>query len=147
MRSIDPTRESVKLLATSVPAGIPIVMLNLLRFRECANYPTESSEPSRSGRDAYDVYLRLVEPILAGAGGRMIWRGNARHALIAPEGETWDEVLLVEYPSRDAFLTMLRSPEYRAITVHRTAALEDARLVATIATLTTSTTDAPAAPA
>lgn len=144
MRSIDPTRESVKLLVANVPEGIPVVMLNLLRFRERANYPAESNEPSRSGRDAYDVYGKLVVPILAGVGGRMIWRGDARHALIAPDGETWDEVLLVEYPSRDAFLTMLRLPEYRAITVHRTAALGDARLIATIATLATS---APAAPA
>lgn len=142
MRSIDPTRESVKLLVEKVPEGIPVVMLNLLRFRARANYPAESNEPSRTGRDAYGVYLRLVEPILAGVGGRMIWSGDAKHALIAPDGETWDEVLLVEYPSRDAFLTMLRLPEYRAITMHRTAALEDARLVATIATVTTG---APAA--
>lgn len=141
MRSIDPTRESVKLLVEKVPEGIPVVMLNLLRFRELANYPAESSEPSRSGREAYALYARLVEPILAGVGGRMIWRADARHALIAPDAEAWDEVLLVEYPSRDAFLTMLRLPEYRAITMHRTAALEDARLIATTAT------GAPAAPA
>ena len=54
---------------------------------------------------------------------------NARVALIAPEQEHWDEVLLVRYPSPEAFLAMLADPEYRAATIHRTAALADSRLI------------------
>jgi hypothetical protein len=55
--------------------------------------------------------------------------GRARAALIAPEGESWDEVVLVHYPSRRAFLRMVQSDAYRAIVHHRTAALADSRLV------------------
>jgi len=62
----------------------------------------------------------------------VIWQGDAKHAFIAPPDEQWDEVLLVEYPSKDAFLAMLKSPGYQAITFHRTAALEDARLIVTV---------------
>ena len=47
--------------------------------------------------------------------------------------ERWDEILLVEYPSAAAFAAMVTSPEYKAIVFHRTAALEDSRLVATTA--------------
>jgi uncharacterized protein (DUF1330 family) len=52
--------------------------------------------------------------------------------VIAPADEQWDQVLLVKYPSVDAFLTMIRMPDYLAATVHREAALEDSRLIATI---------------
>jgi uncharacterized protein (DUF1330 family) len=40
--------------------------------------------------------------------------------VIAPDGEEWNEAVLVEYPSRKAFLDMIGDPEYRAATVHRT---------------------------
>ena len=50
--------------------------------------------------------------------------------MIGPSDEAWDEVLLVQYPSRKAFLTMAGNPEYLACTVHRTAALADSRLIA-----------------
>jgi len=131
-RSIDPTAESVKQLVARVPTGVPVVMLNLLRFREQAAYPEDKAQPLRSGREAYAVYVKEIEPHLGAVGGRMIWKGSAHHAFIAPPGESWDEVLLVEYPSRDAFLAMLKSPPYQAMTFHRTAALEDARLIVTV---------------
>ena len=57
--------------------------------------------------------------------------GEAHAALIAPPEERWDEVLLVRYPSVAAFVGMLQQHDYQAATVHRTAALEDARLIAT----------------
>ena len=57
--------------------------------------------------------------------------GAGRASVIAPEGETWDEVLLVQYPFGQAFLNMVQMPDYQAATVHRTAALADSRLIAT----------------
>jgi len=131
VKSVDPTPESVKLLAARVPSGVPVVMLNLLRFREQADYAGATQAPC-NGRDAYAAYGREIEPYLAQAGGKVIWQGDAKHAFIAPPGEQWDEVLLVEYPSKEAFLSMLKSPGYQAITFHRTAALDDARLIVTL---------------
>ena len=49
--------------------------------------------------------------------------------VIAPEEEHWDEVLLVRYPSIQAFAKMLADPEYKEATKHRTAALAEARLI------------------
>ncbi|RYF83759.1 MAG: DUF1330 domain-containing protein [Comamonadaceae bacterium] len=127
--AIDPTRETFKALFSCVPAEGPIVMLNLLAFRDQA--VQAPGAPARTGREAYAAYIEAVAPLLQRAGATVQWQGDAHHALVAPPGESWDEVLLVTYPSRDAFVTMMQSPEYKAIVHHRTAALRDARLVAT----------------
>ncbi|MBL8487951.1 MAG: DUF1330 domain-containing protein [Rhodocyclaceae bacterium] len=128
--SIDPTPESLQALFERVPAGCPVFMLNLLRFRDRAAYAGDADVPC-SGREAYARYGREVLPFLRAAGGEVVWRAAARHAFIAPPGEDWDEAMLVRYPSRDAFVAMLKDPGYRAITRHRTAALRDSRLIAT----------------
>lgn len=134
MRSIDPSPESFKALFAKVPADRPVSMLNLLRFHDRADYPEASAQPPRSGIEAYTEYARAVAPILQRHGARLVWRARAHHALIAPADETWDEALLVEYPSIAAFGAMLNSPEYQAIVFHRRAALLDSRLIATTAT-------------
>lgn len=125
--AIDPTRDSVMHFAQKLPADTPVVMLNLLRFRQVA-----ADDSGRTGREAYAEYTRQVLPILARLGAQPIWQGHAQCAVIAPAEEEWDEVLLVKYPHKEVFLQMIRSPEYRAIVHHRTAALFDARLVATL---------------
>jgi uncharacterized protein (DUF1330 family) len=51
--------------------------------------------------------------------------------VIGPDSEQWDDAVLIEYPSREAFLEMLSQPEYQAAAPHRTAALEDSRLIMT----------------
>jgi uncharacterized protein (DUF1330 family) len=43
--------------------------------------------------------------------------------------EEWDEILVVEYPSRKAFLNMVQSDEYKVPKQIRNEALEDSRLI------------------
>ena len=45
--------------------------------------------------------------------------------------EDWDEVLVVKYPSKDAFIEMAMDPEYLEILKHRTAGVLDSRLIYT----------------
>ncbi|HWS74276.1 MAG TPA: DUF1330 domain-containing protein [Quisquiliibacterium sp.] len=130
MSSIDPTPAAFKALFTAFPPGVPVVMLNMLRFRERAEYAPGAGEPPRSGREAYAEYTTRAMERVQAVGGRKLWGGAALHAVIAPEGEAWDEVFLVEYPSTEAFMNMVRAPEYQAFTHHRTAALADSRLIA-----------------
>lgn len=108
----------------------PLVMLNLLRFRAEAAYPEGSAHAPSSGRDAYARYAAGVRPHLKTIGGQVIWMGAAQLTVIGPSDETWDEVLLVQYPSPKAFLTMASNPDYLACSEHRTAALADSRLIA-----------------
>ena len=122
MPSLNPSREQLAAFAEQMPDDAPILMLNLLRYREAADYPC-------SGREAYRRYSRTALAKVQGVGGRVELLAAAQVALIAPAGEQWDELLLVRYPSKAAFLGMLADPEYRAATVHRTAALADSRLI------------------
>ena len=59
----------------------------------------------------------------------MIWSGRGVAPVIAPPDEHWDSVFLVRYPGAAAFREMVTNPDYQQHTVHRTSALEDARLV------------------
>jgi uncharacterized protein (DUF1330 family) len=130
---IEPTPEALQDLARLVPDGQPVVMINLLRFREWAEYPPGMETEKQSGRQAYERYGQHVLPFLMAVRGRPIWRGQASCMVIAPAGERWDEAILVEYPSRGAFESMILNPAYQAGLVHRTAGLEDTRLIATTA--------------
>lgn len=109
-----------------------VVMLNLLRFRELADYSRqpELAPPSPiSGKKAYGLYSTHTLPILRRAGGEVLFQGRARSFLIGPTDERWDSVLLVRYESVGAFLTLTRDREYLSGVGHRTAALSDSRLL------------------
>jgi uncharacterized protein (DUF1330 family) len=50
--------------------------------------------------------------------------------VIGGESDDWDAVILVEYPSRAAFLDMTSSSDYREVSKDRSGALIDSRLIA-----------------
>jgi uncharacterized protein (DUF1330 family) len=93
----------------------PIVMLNLLAMKP------------DGGFEKYGEYGVAVAPLLEKAGGRVLFSGTGGSALIGSD-QDWDLVLLVQYPSRAAFLGMLGSPEYQAIAHLRTDALDASEL-------------------
>lgn len=130
MPSLNPSADQLRGFAERMPAGEPILMLNLLRFNQQANYPADSGHAPCSGQEAYSRYSRTALHKVRAAGGDVQVAAGVQLALIAPEQESWDEMLLVRYPSPEAFLAMLADEEYRAATVHRTAALADSRLIA-----------------
>ncbi len=129
MASIEPLPQQIQEFVASEHEG-PIFMINLLRYREHAGYPDGSGAAPCTGREAYARYAAVALQKVADAGGRPVWLAPVQMSLIAPEGETWDDAVLVEYPSRQAFLEMVSKPDYQAVAVHRTAALEDSRLIA-----------------
>ena len=119
------TAEQITVLS-ALPPDKPVVMLNLLRFREQAAYSDQ--QEACSGREAYKRYSQTSLQTIAAVGGSVIFSGKASASLIAPPGETWHQVFLVRYPSVAAFRAMLSMPQYQAAVRHRTAALEDSRL-------------------
>src|SRR3954452_11224100 len=85
----------------------PVVMLNLMRFRE------RSLDGDGSGWDAYLRYSALTVPMIKARGGTLLWTGNAlAMALGANEGHRWDYVALVYYPSLAAFTDIMTSADY-----------------------------------
>jgi uncharacterized protein (DUF1330 family) len=130
-RTIDPTGDDLKRIVATVAADTPVTMLNLLRFRDQAAYPaTDDAEPC-SGRDAYARYSRQALAHVRAVGGEPVVIAEVLGRFIGPDNEDWDEMLLVRYPSLSAFLAMIGNPDYQAATIHRTAALADARLIVT----------------
>ncbi|MBY0274824.1 DUF1330 domain-containing protein [Candidatus Binatia bacterium] len=117
-----PDRTQREELARPGPDG-PIVMVNLLKFRERAQYP-DGRDPDISGRAAYERYGRLFVPLLHGIGGRVIYSGAVNSLSLGVVETLWDEVALAEYPSRTVFWQLTATPEYAEIAVHRQAGLE-----------------------
>ena len=75
-------------------ADEPVVMLNLMRFRE------RSLDGDGSGWDAYLRYSALTVPMIKARGGTLLWTGHAKAvALGRPDGNQWDYLALV-YLSR-----------------------------------------------
>ncbi len=109
-----------------------IIMLNLLRFRAVADYshcPHLAAGEPVSGAQAYERYVAHTMPYLIRSGGDLLFSGEGGQFLIGPEHERWDRVLLVRQSSVDSFLAFATDPAYLAGLGHRTAALEDSRLL------------------
>ena len=100
----------------------PFVMVNLLKFREHAEYP-DGREPELSGREAYERYVAAVQACLASVGGKSLYAGAVTDLLLGEVEDLWDMVALAQYPSRAAMMAMVQSPEYQAIEKHRIAGL------------------------
>ena len=100
----------------------PMVMVNLLKFKEKATYP-DGRDPDLSGRDAYNRYGEAVVACLAAVGGHVVYSGPVTGLMLGEVDELWDAVALAWYPGPQAMLQMVASPDYQAIEVHRHAGL------------------------
>ncbi len=109
-----------------------VVMLNLLRFRAIADYtesPELAPESPISGEEAYQLYIKHTLPFLQESGGEILFMGDGGSYLIGPSDERWDAVLLVQQSSVESFLAFESNQAYLKGIGHRTAALEDSRLL------------------
>lgn len=118
----------------------PIVMLNLLRFRNVADYsasPELAPEAPISGEQAFQQYIDHTSPFLAASGGRIRFLGKGGNWLIGPEGEVWDMTMLIEQESVASFIGWNSHEDYLKGIGHRTAALLDSRLLPLVETAAT----------
>jgi len=109
-----------------------VVMLNLLRFRQVADYsafPELAPPRPIPGAEAYRRYVDHTRPFLEKSGGAILFSGLGGEFLIGPAGERWDMAVLVRQSSPQAFLAFASDAAYLAGLGHRTAALEDSRLL------------------
>lgn len=105
----------------------PVVMLNLLRYREVAE--DGHGVDGMEGQAAYRVYGKKFAELGPRFGGEPIWMGKAGASIIGEDDEDWDIVILVRYPTRRQFVDMINDPDYQAIAPIRAAALADSRLI------------------
>lgn len=127
---IDPERDQFEAFK-ELPRDMPIMMLNLLRFRDKANY---EDGREATGAEAYAVYGRESGSIFHRVGGEIIWRGKPELMLIGPKDKCWDMIFVARYPTAAAFLEMVTDPDYQVAVKHRQAAVLDSRLIRTAET-------------
>ena len=115
---VDPSPDDIRRYIAEDSGG-PVVMLNLLKYKP-------------GGEESYRAYGRAVQDYLPRIGAEVLYAGDCSTPLVAPEGWDWDALLVVRYPSREAFMTMVRDPEYQKVTQLRTESLTEAVLQATL---------------
>lgn len=109
----------------------PILMLNMLRFNDQAEYPQNHpfAKESLTGKQAYGRYGKESGPVFARVGGQIVWRGDYEAMVIGPAQERWDAVFIARYPNAHAFLEMVTDPDYQRAVVNRQAAVATSRLI------------------
>ena len=131
MPYLEPTQEAGRAFIMRQMQG-NIVMLNILCFREVADYsatPELAPEMPISGAAAFQKYIDHTLPYLHETGGDIVFLGSGGRFLIGPEAERWDLVMMVRQTSVDSFLAFASHKAYLAGMGHRTAAVEDSRLL------------------
>ena len=104
----------------NLPPDAPVFMINLLKFNP------------DGGHEHYLQYGREVQPHLKRVGAVIRYAGGGP---VSISGDTehpgWDAILVVEYPTPQAFIDMVTDAEYQKVHEHRAAALERGDLIAT----------------
>ena len=77
----------------------PVLMLNLNRYVEEANFPDG---------EIYREYMTVLDPILIEVGGRILWRTKVRGTVVGTQNI--HEALGIWYPSHQAFLDLMTAP-------------------------------------
>lgn len=127
---IDPSRANFEAFK-ALPRDEPIHMLNLLLYRDLAEYPEghEHHDKGWTGRRAYEEYGATSGPIFRRVGGSIVWRGAFQTMVTGPEERAWHDGFVAQYPNSGAFFEMIKDPDYQLAVVNRTAALVDSRLI------------------
>jgi uncharacterized protein (DUF1330 family) len=130
-RYLEPTQEAGRAFFRRGIVG-EVVMLNLLRFRAIADYaasPALAPATPISGAKAFERYVAHTMPYLTRSGGELLFLGEGGQFLIGPQEERWDRIMLVRQSSVQSFMAFAADEGYLAGLGHRTAALEDSRLL------------------
>ena len=128
---LEPTPEAGAALFSRDISG-EVVMLNMLRFKETADYsanPELAPENPISGRAAFQKYIEHTMPFLKESGGELLLLGNGEQFFIGPSDEQWDVVMLVKQNSLASFMAFASNSQYLSGIGHRTAAILDSRLL------------------
>ena len=130
MAYVDPDRANWQRFK-DLPRDRPIHMLNLIKFRELAEYPAGHPNHGErlTGREAYALYAAGFQKLVADDGAAMVWKAPLECVVTGPPDE-WDEAFVMGYPNSAAFMKMVKNEEYvRDVLPHRTAAVADSRLI------------------
>lgn len=119
VRPSDP--EQIEEATKAGPDG-PVFMVNLLKFKERAEY-ADGRETDLTGKQAYQIYGAGVAGLLPDYGARVFFMADVTFLSLGQVEELWDEIAIAVYPDRNALHRMSTSQEWQDIAVHREAGL------------------------
>jgi len=94
-----PNREQMKGFFEEGNDDQPIYMINLLKFKEKAEYK-DGRETSLSGREAYALYAEIIEKHLIEIGGEIIFKSKVTRITVGKVDELWDAIAIAKWPSK-----------------------------------------------
>jgi uncharacterized protein (DUF1330 family) len=130
LNAVDPTPEQIKSFLSSHEDGVPIYMLNLLKFKQTSTY---NDGPQVSGAEAYGRYAKAFGDMLRDNdvhGVETLFGGNVDRFLIGEGADEWDAVAIVRYPDKQSMFDAVSNETYRSIHFHRKAGLAGQLLIA-----------------
>jgi uncharacterized protein (DUF1330 family) len=121
--SIEPTSDELRALLRADRPG-PLHFVNLLAFHPFARYPEGHELASRrlTGAEAYGLYGAVALRHVQKRGGRLVTLNRVEQSIIGHD-PGWHQIATMEYPETEAFVDMIRDPDYVASLVHRDAGL------------------------
>jgi uncharacterized protein (DUF1330 family) len=120
-----PDPEQIQKLLSG-PEGTPVVMVNLLSFKQVADGGNEGM----TGEESYMRYASSMREFVESKGGRFIWTGRVDSMVIGESDADFQVIALVEYPSRKAFIEIASSPHVVEIGQDRAKGLAGQWLIA-----------------
>lgn len=126
---INPDEDQLRTLLESREEG-PLQFVNLLSYHPRARYPEghELAGAGLSGADAYGRYGAVALDHVARRGGTLVLYNDVLQVLIG-RTQPWDQIAIMEYPGVDAFVDMIRDPDYQAGLVHRERGLAETAIL------------------
>ena len=111
---------ALALAGTSPDDDGPVWMVNLMKYREVADYAGGQAS-TISGREADDRYAPVE--ILGDIGAAPVFFGDVEQQLLgAPD---WDRVAVVKYPTRRSFIDMQSRPDFQEAHQHKDAGMAE----------------------
>jgi hypothetical protein len=109
----------MKLATTPPDEDGPVWMVNLMKYREVADY-SDGRDSAISGREADDLYTPRES--LAAIGAEIVFGGEVDQQLLG-DAPIWDRVGVVKYPTRRSFIEMQSRPDFQRQHVHKDAGM------------------------
>lgn len=130
MPAFQPTADQFRAFRDDPHDG-PVAQVNLLKYRVKAEYRPDDPEfgTDEPGSAAYQRYADAFGVAAAEVGGRCLLMGETERYFIG-QGD-WDGVMVMFFPSRQAFIATLNHEHYQDMHRHRDAGLLCQELITT----------------